>query len=201
MSQIAATQTPSGKRSPSREIAPTTAPIVALPSQPAQIFKNVHPVLVSSYFYLRFSHLIADPVTTLLTDLIPISILQCAYAIVCLPVSKRPIPPDESKTSSPKAPASRSKSTKSANSFHEASFGTRVSVGPLILAGLFFMGADFVLECFTLFIPHYCFNITDICNLRSLWSSTHYSSCSNNIMCSTFCTSSGISIVLYAWSR
>ena len=72
----------------SRTITPTSQPISLLPSSAARTYSHVHPVLLSTYYYLRFSSLVADPVPTLTTDLLPICLLQLSYAVICLPPTK-----------------------------------------------------------------------------------------------------------------
>ncbi|KAI9742308.1 MAG: Glycosylphosphatidylinositol (GPI) anchor assembly protein [Claussenomyces sp. TS43310] len=62
-----------------------SSPIEVLPTDLARIFTHLHPVLLLSAYYLRFPSLVADPVLTLATGLIPLAIVQTAYCIICLP--------------------------------------------------------------------------------------------------------------------
>lgn len=84
-----ASEAPKDSETKTREIKPITQPIVPLTAPAAQTFIHVHPLLLSAYFLLRFPYLVADPVSALLKDLFPIAAIQCAYAAICLPVSKR----------------------------------------------------------------------------------------------------------------
>ncbi|MCJ1390579.1 Glycosylphosphatidylinositol (GPI) anchor assembly protein [Xylographa bjoerkii] len=74
--------------STARTIVPVSQPIGILPSLAARTFSHVHPVLLSAYYYLRFASLVANPVSTLITDLLPVCLLQLIYAVICLPPTK-----------------------------------------------------------------------------------------------------------------
>ena len=104
----------------SREIEPTTPPITTLASPTAQSLVHVQPFLLLAYFCLRFPQIVANPVSALYVDLLPIVVIQCTYAVTCLPVSKRGS--TVSDPSSRSASASRSKSAKQR--------GTKASVNP-----------------------------------------------------------------------
>jgi len=64
-----------------------TKPINLLPTPLANLFSTAHPALLLSYYYLRFPSLVADPVTTLLHALAPITLIQITYAVICLPAA------------------------------------------------------------------------------------------------------------------
>lgn len=66
----------------------TSLPIDILPTETARLYTHIHPFLVLGVYYLRFNALVADPVSTLLTSLLPLSILQISYAVTCLPAAK-----------------------------------------------------------------------------------------------------------------
>lgn len=88
-------------------IAPTSQPITLLQTQPARIFIHVHPILLLGYYYSRFPALTIDPISTLWSDLLPIALLQIAYAVICLPAARGPSNPlltskSTSKASAPK---------------------------------------------------------------------------------------------------
>ncbi|CAF9903102.1 MAG: Glycosylphosphatidylinositol (GPI) anchor assembly protein [Heterodermia speciosa] len=70
-----------------RKLIPISQPIPILPTSLAQTYTHIHPILLLSLFYLRFPSLVSSPVPTLLSSLIPLSILQLSYAILCLPPS------------------------------------------------------------------------------------------------------------------
>ncbi|MCJ1246202.1 Glycosylphosphatidylinositol (GPI) anchor assembly protein [Trapelia coarctata] len=90
----------------SRTINPTSQPITLLSTPTARTFAHLHPVLLSAYYYLHFSSLVATPVPTLFADLVPLSLLQLAYAITCLPptksISTTATPAQKTKTGKPK---------------------------------------------------------------------------------------------------
>ncbi|KAI4191987.1 MAG: hypothetical protein LQ348_003316, partial [Seirophora lacunosa] len=48
---------------------------------------HIHPALVLSLFYLSFSALVADPVSTLIRLCFPIAALQGLYSVLCLPTA------------------------------------------------------------------------------------------------------------------
>ena len=113
--------------SESREIQPTTTPIETISTPPAQFLSHALPLVVASYFYLRFGALVADPILTLSFDLFPVALLQCIYAIVCLPLSKRNTATEQVKASvSTKNKLSRSKSSRTTQ--HEVDIPTKISV-------------------------------------------------------------------------
>jgi hypothetical protein len=73
--------------SPSKTTVPTktSLPVELLPTDLARIISHAHPVLLLSAYYLRFPALVADPVSTLLNSLLPLAVIQIAYAVICLP--------------------------------------------------------------------------------------------------------------------
>lgn len=60
-------------------------PTDLLPTDTAQLYTHIHPVLVLSLCALQFPSIVADPVPALATALIPLAILQIAYVAICLP--------------------------------------------------------------------------------------------------------------------
>ncbi|CZS98516.1 related to GPI-anchor biosynthesis protein PIG-F [Rhynchosporium agropyri] len=62
-----------------------SSPIELLPNDIARIFSQIHPAILLSAFYLRFSALVAQPTSTLLSSLLPLAVVQILYAVVCLP--------------------------------------------------------------------------------------------------------------------
>jgi GPI ethanolamine phosphate transferase 2/3 subunit F len=60
-------------------------PVELLPTDLARIVSQAHPVLLLSAYYLRFPALVADPVSSLLNSLLPLAVIQIAYAVICLP--------------------------------------------------------------------------------------------------------------------
>jgi GPI ethanolamine phosphate transferase 2/3 subunit F len=64
-----------------------SSPIELLPTDLARIVSQVHPALLLSAYYLRFPAFVADPVPTLLSSLLPLAIIQIAYAALCLPAT------------------------------------------------------------------------------------------------------------------
>ena len=71
--------------SPRRKHTPVSKPIPLLPTDAARLYTHIHPTLVLAYYYVRFPALVVDPIPTLLRDLIPLTIFQCAYSATCLP--------------------------------------------------------------------------------------------------------------------
>ncbi|TVY19037.1 Glycosylphosphatidylinositol anchor biosynthesis protein 11 [Lachnellula arida] len=65
----------------------TSSPIELLPTDLARIVSQVHPALLLSAYYLRFPSFVADPVPTLLSSLLPLAVIQVAYAALCLPAT------------------------------------------------------------------------------------------------------------------
>jgi phosphatidylinositol glycan class F len=64
---------------------PSPPPINILPSQLAQTYSYVHPVVLLGLYAYRFEALVANPVRELLTDLPWLAALQISYVILCLP--------------------------------------------------------------------------------------------------------------------
>ncbi|KAK7180338.1 GPI biosynthesis protein family Pig-F [Paraphaeosphaeria sporulosa] len=64
--------------------APAT-PTDVLPTDAAQLYTHIHPILVLSLYALQFPSIVADPVPALATALVPLGILQIAYVAICLP--------------------------------------------------------------------------------------------------------------------
>lgn len=74
--------------SKSRKAQLELVPVDNLPTEAARLYTHIHPFLLLGIYYLRFNSLTADPVSTLLTSLVPLGILQISYAVVCLPAAK-----------------------------------------------------------------------------------------------------------------
>jgi hypothetical protein len=68
-----------------RLLTPKTRTIPLLSTSDARIYSHAHAPLVLAYYLLRFSSLVADPLNTMIRDLAPIAIAQCAFCTVCLP--------------------------------------------------------------------------------------------------------------------
>lgn len=72
----------------SRLLTPTTFPIPLLSSSPlARYYSYAHTLLIPGYYYLRASALVQDPFPALLADLMPVAILECLFAAICLPAA------------------------------------------------------------------------------------------------------------------
>ncbi|KAL1615121.1 Glycosylphosphatidylinositol (GPI) anchor assembly protein [Diplodia seriata] len=100
--------------------ASSSKPIETLNTDIARIYTHIHPILVVSIFAVQFNGIVADPVPSLFNALVPLSVLQVVYAILCLP-----------------AAGSSSKSSggarrKGASGKAEAGIGSKVSVGASI---------------------------------------------------------------------
>lgn len=105
-----------------RKITPTTKPISLLPTSAAQTYTHIHPVVLLTVYYIRFPALVADPISTLTTSVIPLCILQLSYVIACLPpaagsTGSRPTTPTKTAKSKPgprrKTPTAGSKGASS----------------------------------------------------------------------------------------
>lgn len=59
--------------------------IEILPTSVAQTYSHVHPTVLLALYSLRFSSVVADPVSTLWSDLPLYTALQTAYVVTCLP--------------------------------------------------------------------------------------------------------------------
>lgn len=68
-----------------RQASPAAAPIQPLRNEIARVYTHLHPALVLSIYALKFPALVADPVPTLLSTLVPLAVLQIVYVAVCLP--------------------------------------------------------------------------------------------------------------------
>lgn len=61
------------------------SPVEPLSNPTARLYTHIHPVLLLSVYFVRFNAIVADPVASLTTLLLPISVLQLAYVAICLP--------------------------------------------------------------------------------------------------------------------
>lgn len=67
--------------------------IDVLQSQGAQLYANIHPILLLSLLLASFRALVEDPVSTLLGLAPAVAVLQAVYCVVCLPYSgQAPVP-------------------------------------------------------------------------------------------------------------
>lgn len=64
---------------------PSAPPVNILPSQLAQTYSYVHPILLLGLCILRFKALVANPIQELLWDLPWLALLQISYVLICLP--------------------------------------------------------------------------------------------------------------------
>jgi len=68
-----------------RKLVPVSQTISVLPTNTARLYTHIHPILILSLYYLWFSSLVADPVSTLKKAVAPLAHLQITYCVVCLP--------------------------------------------------------------------------------------------------------------------
>ncbi|KIW13914.1 hypothetical protein PV08_06695 [Exophiala spinifera] len=69
-----------------RLLKPTTLPIPVLPSSTlAKRCGVAHTLVVPAYYYVRASAFVADPLPTMITDLVVVGLAQAVYCAVCLP--------------------------------------------------------------------------------------------------------------------
>jgi hypothetical protein len=79
------TTTTSSSSAQARLLKPTTLPIPLLSSTLAKRYSYAHTFLVPVYYYLRSSALVADPFSTMVTDMLVIGLAQALFCAVCLP--------------------------------------------------------------------------------------------------------------------
>lgn len=92
MSQVLLNLLPEAKyvSAAERLLTPTTLAIPLLSRD--DFVKNAshgHTALIALYYYLRSSALVADPLATMLKDLVPVALLQCLFSALCLPSAGR----------------------------------------------------------------------------------------------------------------
>lgn len=64
---------------------PKTNVIPLLSSDLAKYYSYAHTLQLLSYYYLRSGYLVADPLATMLQDLVPLATSQCLFCAICLP--------------------------------------------------------------------------------------------------------------------
>ncbi|KAK5453630.1 Glycosylphosphatidylinositol (GPI) anchor assembly protein [Exophiala xenobiotica] len=79
------TTTTSSSSAQARLLKPTTLPIPLLSSASAKRYSYAYTFLVPVYYYLRSSALVADPFSTMVTDMLVIGLAQALFCAVCLP--------------------------------------------------------------------------------------------------------------------
>lgn len=68
-----------------RLLIPVTQPIPLLPIRFARYYSYAYTVQICIYFYLRSSYLVANPLQTLLEDIVPLATSQALFCAICLP--------------------------------------------------------------------------------------------------------------------
>lgn len=68
-----------------RLLKPTTQAIPLLDSDLAKYYSLAHTGQLLVYYYLRSSSLIADPLSTMIQDIIPLAVSQSLFCAICLP--------------------------------------------------------------------------------------------------------------------
>lgn len=68
-----------------RLLTPTTQPIPLLSSTLAKRYSYIHTALIPTYYYFRASELVADPLPTLITDVVVIALAQALFCVLALP--------------------------------------------------------------------------------------------------------------------
>lgn len=99
---------------PHRKFTPTSTPISLLPTQNARLYHHIHPTLLLSIFYLRFSAIVADPVSELFQLTFVLVALQMLYVVLCLPTAKAGVLP-KTGTYGPRKPKPGAKRTNQGN--------------------------------------------------------------------------------------
>ncbi len=129
--------TMSGSKSPSQAVlSKPTNPISLLPTDVARILTHVQPVLLLSTYYLRFSALVADPVSTLTTSLAPLILLQTTYCLFCLPIAPASPIPGKKTPSKKGKPATGKKSYEPSSSINASTIAVRILLFPLLQTSL-----------------------------------------------------------------
>lgn len=64
-------------------------PVKPLENDVAKLYTHIHPILVLSTYIFSFQSIVENPVRSLYILLLPLSILQVIYVVLCLP----PVPP------------------------------------------------------------------------------------------------------------
>lgn len=95
----------SEKTPPVRPIA--LQPIVPIPSAVTLLVNHVHPLLLLSNLYINYPALIADPVNTLYTSLLPLAASQLSYLALCLPPTQRAPTNTSPTTGTSKSPSNK----------------------------------------------------------------------------------------------
>lgn len=66
---------------------PKSQVIPIVPTEFARIYNVTHPFVVLSLYYFSFPSIVANPVLALQYLLVPLSVLQLAYVVTCLPAT------------------------------------------------------------------------------------------------------------------
>ena len=85
-----------------RTIEPLSQPVLILNSDTARLYTHIHPVLLPASLYFLFPRLVSDPVYTLSWTVIPLTLLQMAYCMTCLPPSSGSSTPQSTPSKTPK---------------------------------------------------------------------------------------------------
>ncbi|ORY63033.1 GPI biosynthesis protein family Pig-F [Pseudomassariella vexata] len=81
------TMSPPAGNAKTKDLGLPTQAIPTIPTPLAQGVRHVHPILLLSFFLVRFNALVSDPVSTMWTSLPVVVAIQSTYAIVCLPAA------------------------------------------------------------------------------------------------------------------
>ncbi|POS86055.1 hypothetical protein EPUL_001291 [Erysiphe pulchra] len=87
--------------------------IEILPTTLARISSLAHPIILLSAYFVQFPHIVVDPIQGLLNFLLPLTIIQIAYVVICLPIVGFSTPPATPSKSRAKILAKSKKSMKS----------------------------------------------------------------------------------------
>ena len=102
MTTNAAEARPLFSQGKARRLEPISRTINILPTDSARLYTHIHPAIVLGCLYFFFPHLVNDPVTELLTAAVPLSFLQGAYCVICLPPSSGSSSPQPTPSKTPK---------------------------------------------------------------------------------------------------
>lgn len=68
-----------------RVLKPTTQAIPLLNNDLAKLFSLAHTGQLLVYYYLRAGSLVANPLATMIQDILPVALSQCLFCAICLP--------------------------------------------------------------------------------------------------------------------
>lgn len=87
MSSLTTFLPPTSNPQSSQLLTPSTQPVPLLGAPFVRGYNFASIAATLTYYYLRSSALVSDPLSTLIQDVVPLAILQSLFCAVCLPVA------------------------------------------------------------------------------------------------------------------